>query len=65
MGGETCFELLRQLHGQGQEVLVFHLLTPEELELPYEGDFIMEDSETRRGDSDRERKDFARSIGGG
>jgi uncharacterized protein (DUF58 family) len=45
-GGETCFELLRQLHGQGQEVLVFHLMTPEELELPYEGDYIMEDSET-------------------
>src|SRR5688500_2142023 len=48
-GGETCFELLRQLQGQGQEVLVFHLLTPEELELPYEGDFIMEDSETGEG----------------
>ena len=45
-GGESCFELLRQLHGQGQEVLVFHLMTPEELELPYEGDFIMEDSES-------------------
>ena len=45
-GGETCFELLRQLHAHGQEVLVFHLLTPEELDLPYEGDFIMEDAET-------------------
>lgn len=45
-GGESCFELLRQLHAQSQEVLVFHLLTPEELDLPFEGDFIMEDAET-------------------
>ena len=45
-GGETCFELLRQLHGQGQEVLVFHLMAPEELDLPYEGTFVMEDIET-------------------
>ncbi len=42
----ACEDLLRQLYGQGQEVLVFHLLAPEELDLPYEGDFIMEDSET-------------------
>jgi uncharacterized protein (DUF58 family) len=45
-GGQTCFELLRQLHAQGQEVLVFHLLTPEELDLPFDGDFIMEDAES-------------------
>jgi uncharacterized protein (DUF58 family) len=45
-GGESCFALLRQLHAQGHEVLVFHLLAPEELELPYEGNFVMEDSET-------------------
>jgi len=45
-GGEGCVELLRQLHAQGQEVLVFHLIAPEELDLPYEGEFIMEDSET-------------------
>jgi len=44
--GDGAFELLRQLHGQGQEVLVFHVLAPEELDLPYEGDFIMEDAET-------------------
>ncbi len=44
--GESCFELLRQLHAQGQEVLVFHLMAPEELDLPYEGEFLMEDSET-------------------
>lgn len=45
-GGETCLELLRQLHGQGQEVLVFHLMAPEELDLSYEGSFVMEDLET-------------------
>lgn len=45
-GGESCFALLRQLHALGHEVLVFHLLAPEELDLPYEGNFIMEDSET-------------------
>jgi uncharacterized protein (DUF58 family) len=43
---EGVSELLRRLHGQGQEVLVFHLLAPEELDLPYEGDFIMEDAES-------------------
>jgi uncharacterized protein (DUF58 family) len=47
LGAENaCFELLRQLHGQGQEVLVFHLLSPEEFDLPHEGEFIMEDNET-------------------
>ena len=39
-------QLLRALHGQHQEVLVFHVLSPEELELPYEGEHIFEDLET-------------------
>ncbi len=43
---DTSFELLRQLHAQRQEVLVFQLLAPAELDLPYDGEFIMEDSET-------------------
>ena len=43
---ETVFDLLRQLHGQRQETLVFHVLAPEEVDLPFEGEFIMEDSET-------------------
>ncbi len=43
---DGAFELLRQLHGQGQEVLVFHVIAPEELDLPYEGEFIMEDAES-------------------
>lgn len=43
---ETSLELLRQLHAHRQEVIVFHLLAPEELDLPYEGEFVMQDSET-------------------
>ncbi len=44
--GETGLELLRQLDAMRQEVLVFHLLAPEELDLPYHEEYIMEDSET-------------------
>ncbi len=44
--GETAVELLHQLHAQGQEVIAFHLLAPEELDLPFEGEFIMQDCET-------------------
>jgi len=44
--GETAFELLRQLKAQEQEMIVFHLLAPEELELPFEGEVLMQDSET-------------------
>ncbi|HAB15052.1 MAG TPA: DUF58 domain-containing protein [Verrucomicrobiota bacterium] len=43
---DTVLELLRQLHAQRQEILVFQLLAPDELDLPFEGEFIMEDSET-------------------
>ena len=38
---DSGFELLRR-----QETLVFHLLSPEELELPETGEWILEDSET-------------------
>jgi uncharacterized protein (DUF58 family) len=43
---DAGFELVRQLTGQRQEVLVFHLLAPEELELPYEAECVFQDSET-------------------
>jgi uncharacterized protein (DUF58 family) len=43
---ETVLELLRQLQAQRQEVIVFHLLAPEELDLPYEGECVFEDSES-------------------
>jgi hypothetical protein len=42
----TVLELLRQLQAQRQETILFHTLAPEEIELPYEGEYIFEDSET-------------------
>jgi hypothetical protein len=39
-------ELLRQLQAQRQETVVFHLLAPEEFDLPYDGDYLFEDCET-------------------
>jgi uncharacterized protein (DUF58 family) len=44
--GDTALDLLRHLQAQRQETLVFHLLAPEELDLPYEGEYLFEDSET-------------------
>ena len=44
--GETGLELLRQLEGMRQEVILFHVLTPEELDLPYDHEVLMEDSES-------------------
>jgi uncharacterized protein (DUF58 family) len=44
--GEEALELLRQLDASRQEVIVFHLLAPEELDLPYQEEYLMEDSET-------------------
>ena len=39
-------QLLRQLQAQHQEIIVFHLLAPEELDLPYEGEYVFEDLES-------------------
>ena len=39
-------ELLHQLHAQHQEIIVFHVLAAEELDLPYEGEYLFKDSET-------------------
>jgi hypothetical protein len=44
--GDAGLELLRQLDAMRQEVIVFHLLAPEELDLPYHEEYLMEDSET-------------------
>ncbi len=44
--GETGLELLRQLDAMRQEIIVFHLLAPEEVDLPYHEEYLMEDSET-------------------
>jgi uncharacterized protein (DUF58 family) len=43
---EAVFDLLRQLQAHRQETIVFQLLAPAELELPFEGEYIFEDSET-------------------
>lgn len=61
----AIIELLRQLHGQGQEVLVFHLLAPEEEDLPYEGEFIMKDLESDQEivvDVDAFREEYRRRV---
>ena len=43
---EAARQLLRQLQAQNQEIIVFHVLAPEELDLPYEGESIFEDLES-------------------
>jgi uncharacterized protein (DUF58 family) len=43
---EAARRLLRQLQAQHQETIVFHVLAPEELDLPYEGESIFEDLES-------------------
>jgi len=44
--GDGVFELLRQLQVQRQEIVVFHIVSPEEADFNFEGDYLMEDSET-------------------
>jgi len=43
---ERIFELFQQLHHRRQEIIVFHLMSAEELEFGYEGECIFEDVET-------------------
>lgn len=43
---EAARQLLRQLQAQNQEIIVFQVLAPEELDLPYEGESIFEDLES-------------------
>jgi uncharacterized protein (DUF58 family) len=43
---DALFELLRLLHFQRQEGIVFQVLAPEELDFDYHGDYVVEDSET-------------------
>jgi uncharacterized protein (DUF58 family) len=44
--GDALFELLRRLRAQRQQVILFHVLSPEELDFKYEGQMLVEDSET-------------------
>jgi uncharacterized protein (DUF58 family) len=43
---DTIFQLFQQLHYHRQEILVFHLMSAEELEFNYEGECLFEDAET-------------------
>jgi uncharacterized protein (DUF58 family) len=43
---DALFELLKLLHFQRQEGIVFQVLSPEELDFDYHGDYVIEDSET-------------------
>lgn len=44
--GDAGIELLRHLRGQRQETIAFQVLSAEELDLPFEGEYLFEDSET-------------------
>jgi uncharacterized protein (DUF58 family) len=44
--GETMFQLFQQLHYRRQEIIVFHLMSAEELDFNYEGECLFEDAET-------------------
>lgn len=43
---ENVVEMLQQLQAERQEVVLFHIVAPEELDLPTEGKFLMQDAET-------------------
>ncbi len=70
--GDSGLELLRQLDAARQEVIVFHLLAPEELDLPYQEEYLMEDSESGellpvhaelfRGEYQKRLADYCRRI---
>jgi uncharacterized protein (DUF58 family) len=64
--GDSGLQLLRQLDAMRQEVIVFHLLAPEELDLPYEQEYLMEDSETGEllpVHGDLFRKEYQKRLG--
>ena len=44
--GDGIIELLRQLQVVRQEIIVFHIVAPEEADFNFEGHYLMEDSET-------------------
>jgi uncharacterized protein (DUF58 family) len=46
LAGEAIFELFQQLHYRRQEILVFHLMSAEEVDFNYDGECVFEDAET-------------------
>ncbi len=64
--GDSGLQLLSELRAQRQETIVFHLLAPEELDLPYEGELLMVDSETSEEQpvhAEAYRTEYQRRIG--
>ncbi|HTL18938.1 MAG TPA: DUF58 domain-containing protein [Patescibacteria group bacterium] len=62
---EAARQLLRQLQSQNQEILVFQVLAPEELDLPYDGESIFEDLESLEQipvHTDDFRKEYQRRL---
>jgi uncharacterized protein (DUF58 family) len=62
---DAARRLLRQLRAQNQETLLFHVMAPEELDLPYEGEWIFEDSESQEQvpvHSDDFRREYLRRV---
>jgi uncharacterized protein (DUF58 family) len=43
---QAVFDLLRQLQLQGRELMVFHIVAPEEMDFDFQENFEMEDAET-------------------
>jgi hypothetical protein len=43
---EMIFELFQQLHYRRQEIIVFHVMSAEEIGFQYEGECLFEDAET-------------------
>ncbi len=64
--GESSLEILRKLDAMRQEVIVFHPLAPEELDLPYHEEYLMEDSETGEQlpvNAEAVRKEYQQRLG--
>jgi uncharacterized protein (DUF58 family) len=62
---ETALELLRGLQIQRQEIIVFQVLAPEELELGYAGEILFEDAESGAQlpvMAEAARKDYQRRL---
>jgi uncharacterized protein (DUF58 family) len=62
---QDVFRLLRDLRAQRQEIIVFHVLAAEELDFPYDGECLFEDSETAEEmpvHTDLFREEYLRKI---
>ena len=63
---EIIFDLFRRLQSHRQEIIVFHLLSAEEMDFGYEGECLFEDVETREElpvHAGAFRKEYLRRVG--